>query len=96
MHNTLKRLFVQNNCIPFRRKITPTRFRALNMQFEEGKIYVGILQVAELERSVWLVYGQVEDRDTLQPRYCNLYFVTMLPGHITVFSIKVAHKPYQT
>ena len=47
-------------------------------------------------RSVWLVYGQVEDRYTLQPRYCNLYFVTMLPGHITVFSIKVAHKPYQT
>ena len=35
-------------------------------------------------------------RYTLQPRYCNLYFVTMLLGHITVFSIKVAHKPYQT
>ena len=40
--------------------------------------------------------GQVEDRYTLQARYCNLYFVKMLPGHITVFSIKVAHKPYQT
>ena len=26
---------------------------------------------------------------------CYLYFVTMLPGHITVFSIKVAHKPHQ-
>ena len=47
-------------------------------------------------RSVWLVYGQVADRYTLQPKYCNLYFVTMLTGHITVFSIKVAHKPYQT
>ena len=34
--------------------------------------------------SVWLVYGQVKDRYTLEPRYCHLYFVTMLPGHITL------------